>query len=451
MSVAVVAAGWGVLLLGLGVLAACARRPLTATAFYLVLLPVAQTPVLAAPLAGTAALRPFNVLAVGVLLIALANLPRARPLPTLAKLFLGVTAALYLVGFVRSLGEIDRLVAFFSAHLGEDYGPGRYVLFNLLKPVQMLLPMWVAMAYVETAEDVDLLVRAGVLSTLVFSVWLFVALGVAQWGAGVSWSDVRDQVERAFGTTPNVLVALLSSWVPLLVARGLAGRPGLSVVAGLGLVVAVALLHSRTGHVLFLVAVVAVLVQQRRGALLVPVAAVIVVVVAGLAVAFPRVMERALLGFGRGPLDVDWNVLTSGRVVAIWLPALEEVTREWGDLLFGRGLYAIVVSEAPGLVEDIPEAHNMYLDIVLNSGLLGLVAMLALHVALVRWLRRAAAAVTDPALRAWFGAVLVTLGLYYLRGLVEGSFLPEVTNASLWAVLGLGFALPGLRTKEPAP
>jgi O-antigen ligase len=138
--------------------------------------------------------------------------------------------------------------------------------------------------------------------------------------------------------------------------------------------------------------------------------------------------------------------LTAGRVAGVWLPLLTEVQ---SHPLIGNGLLSVAWSwpfrsGALGLATLNP--HNLYLKMLLEIGVVGLLLMLWFFFDLWRRLRAAAADPGTPQNLAWLfvGSSAALLG-YAGYGLSGGDYLPDPSNALLWIVWGVLLAVPAGR------
>lgn len=442
---ATIIAGWAVVLVTMTILLASLDRPVRATALYVALLPVSFTSLLNAPLVGIPGLRPFNLMAFMLLLIGLYNLRRARALPRFAMWFFLGLGLLYAVSLLRSLHHIDLLSDFFSHRLGEDYSTGRYLIFNASKPIQLTLPCFMTALYTRDKNDLwtitDGVMAGYAIFTLLMLGGTFSSLGG---GTELSWESARQFQETLFGSHPNVLAGLLLSGFPLLLARLMAGRARTTTLAIIAMVVLVfGLLHSRTGYLALIVSIVIFLILARRGKMLAPAGIFVGLLFMALSLLVPNVMNRFFLGLdpGGGATAINLDFLFSGRITTIWEPLLTDFGNSWSTIFFGRGLYAVALSNASGLSEGIATAHSMYIDIVLESGLAGLTVAVGCYWLYGYTVFRAMGCEQDETDRFFLVAVVASLASYFLRGFMEGSFFPEVSNAMHWVTLGLGVAL----------
>jgi O-antigen ligase len=141
--------------------------------------------------------------------------------------------------------------------------------------------------------------------------------------------------------------------------------------------------------------------------------------------------------------------LTAGRVAGVWLPLLTEVQ---AHPLLGNGLMSIVWSApfrngALGLATI--NTHNLFLKMLLEVGIVGLVLAMLFFADLWRRFRTAAKDPGTPRHAAWLfdGAAAALLG-YAAFGFSGGDYLPEPSNAWLWVVWGLLLALPAGRLRN---
>lgn len=224
----------------------------------------------------------------------------------------------------------------------------------------------------------------------------------------------------------------------LALTRGVGAR---ATVLGGGLLLAVGLLStaSRGGFIAAMVAGAAVLVvfagrRGRAGAVLLALLAVAAVWLASSPAALERVTTYEDRGTGRADL---WLIAThmyaDHPVLGVGLNRFEtrapDYVREAGALQY-----------VEFVVDDPKEAHNIYLELLAETGPVGLLLFLALVGACLRAAWRAASrfdAAGEPRLSTFArAAVIAMIGM--LTGLVFSS---NAFDPRIWAVLGLGPAL----------
>ena len=206
---------------------------------------------------------------------------------------------------------------------------------------------------------------------------------------------------------------------------------------------ALLLTFSRGGLTAWLVVVLGYLLQLRRLKTFLVAASLAVVF---LALAPESMKDRFSTGLHAGAVsdvtDVSKDDLTAGRFHGWQLLAPEVLDAPW----FGRGLGSTQWSQAVAAGRyKANHPHNIYLEVLMDLGLVGFGAMACLHASLLRRLRRLAA---DPALgeelRAVFaGARWSLLGVLVMAA-TTAYYMPNSAQFPLWFCFGMAFAFaPG--------
>jgi O-antigen ligase len=143
-------------------------------------------------------------------------------------------------------------------------------------------------------------------------------------------------------------------------------------------------------------------------------------------------LDRIAYGLPSG----DVNEISAGRVDNLWLPLLPDLAEH---LWFGQGLQSIMWTEAQRMQEIFPVsvAHNAFLDLVLDFGLVGALPILAWYVYL--WVGLARAARTDPDahMRAFFNGGKLAVLAFLLSSTTNNRLTPTATSCVLWLVAGV--------------
>jgi hypothetical protein len=290
-------------------------------------------------------------------------------------------------------------------------------------------------------------VLLGLASLLSFYVLL--SLQVLRWllpsgaldGGSLSAYTIRKlQMEVGFHRNDLSVMLAGASWA-VLATRGmfasLAARAGIAL-ASLVVVAAQVLTGGRGGYLAWCVVGLTIgLIRWRRYLLLAPLLVMVLVTLV------PGAVERALEGVRTTPEagqeGVDVNEFTAGRNI-IWPAVLAKV---WEAPLAGYGRAAmertgitawLMASEDEALIE---HPHNAYLEMLLDSGFLGLGVVLALYGTLVATALTVLRDRESPVVSA-VGAVALALVLAQLTGSLTGqSFWPTEATAGMWCAAGL--------------
>jgi O-antigen ligase len=202
---------------------------------------------------------------------------------------------------------------------------------------------------------------------------------------------------------------------------------------------ALLLTFSRGGLMAWLVIVLGYLLHHRRLKTFLIAAAL----TAALLFAAPESMKQRF-GAGLHPgamgdvSDVEKDELTAGRVHGWILLAPEVLESPW----FGRGLGSTQWSEAVATGRyKANHPHSIYLEILMDLGLIGFAAMAWLHAGHLRRFGRLSRDACVPAeLRACFaGARWSLMGLLAMAA-TTAYYMPNAAQFPLWFCLGLAFA-----------
>lgn len=247
-------------------------------------------------------------------------------------------------------------------------------------------------------------------------------------------------------TNPNVLAGGLAPIVPFAIALAMSNWRGLRILGALGLSALVLMLlqlQSRGALVALSAGLALYLTLHRRWALpLIPLALLL-----GLYVnAFTGASSQ--LGFLVGNSAAQIPASMSGRET-IWLDALHLIASSplWG---IGLGAWSHVVSLQPGNTLSGPSldhAHNLLLQVALDTGIPGLAAFLALFALALYSAWHAYSARFQVPLAI---AVICGLVTIIIHGMLDSVTWGTVSSIIFWFLFALAFAL-GVRSQESEP
>jgi len=299
--------------------------------------------------------------------------------------------------------------------------------------------------------------RLGLIATL--GVYVLLALQCArQISPSLDVSELerksREVLERQTGYHRVDLSTMLAgaSWAifasRVLVRRGL---PRLAVMGVAALVVYGQLLTAgRAGYVTCAAVGLILLSQRWRGYLmLLPVGAI------AISLAVPAVVDRMFEGFGdeeelidSGGVALDQNKVTAGRS-RIWPYVIEKIQERpwigWGRKAQRRTGLALFAQEELG--DRFGHPHNAYLEMLLDSGIVGFVPVMLLYgVVLFQGLSLFRDS-RSPVFVAAGGAALA-LTLAWLGGSIGSQTLyPRQSNLGMWCAVGLMLRVSIERTR----
>jgi len=343
------------------------------------------------------------------------------------------------------LRELTPLMIF---RVGEEFKtPVNYVLQFGLKPLLFVLAAWLIGNAVRSSKHPERYLLAFTTSLLLLAA---VLLGYILW-SGLGLSVIGGARARLFlsplGLHANEFGAMFATGFAVLLfmlpaLKGFATR--VLMLGAIGVVlVALLLTFSRGGYVAALAATLYFMVAQRRARLALASAVAVVV----LALAAPQaVQDRFMTGLGGGSEGshelmsghASDDELTAGRM---WLwrqtfPAF------YKNPVTGSGLGSQAWSDAvkTGVVRTAAN-HNLYLSILYDTGLVGMVVVLTFFVSVYRGFKAAAQNPATPPLiaAALQGAAAALVG-YGLMSFTNSRFWPQSDQVFLWFMFGISLA-----------
>ena len=322
------------------------------------------------------------------------------------------------------------------------YEPTAYALSRYVKP----LLYWLGYAFllanaVRASARPERFIALLALSALLLTVPVFATVA--------RYPGTLDQLvgDREFlsprGLHANDFGLLLATACgPLLFIAGSQARPRWRLAAGVALAVVfcgVLLTFSRGGMLACLVTLGGFLWHHRRLKSLAAVAAVVLV----FAFAAPQaVQERLGTGLRAGALgdttQVEHDDLTAGRVHGWLLLAPEVLESPWIGSGLGSTQWSAAVA-AGRYRADHP--HNIYLELLMDLGMLGFAAVAACYAFFMRRLRALAAEPTLGAeLRSFFLGARWALWGALAMAATTAYYMPNPSQTCLWFAFGLAFA-----------
>ncbi len=339
----------------------------------------------------------------------------------------------------------------FSNELIRFNSPAGYVRDILIKPmIYLVLAILLGMAR-SAGMQPNAVIAAMCLSIWLLAAWVFAYLLLS----GISLGQLADATRReslsGTGMHANELGVLAASMLTLMVfaianpdkSRALRG---LYVITA-GIAAALLLISfSRGAFLAFAVGLAVFFILQRRLKIVIVGVIVLACILPILPVELFERLSTGLTTSGNKVLHSSEDPLTAGRVAGVWIPLLSEVQ---ANPVFGNGLLSIAWSlpfrsGALGLATLNP--HNLYLKILLEIGVVGLVLVMLFFFDFWRRLKVAADDAATPRNLSWLfaGSSAALLG-YAAYGLSGGDYLPDPSNAWLWVVWGLLLAVPAGR------
>ncbi|MCH8852237.1 MAG: O-antigen ligase family protein, partial [Planctomycetes bacterium] len=325
---------------------------------------------------GVPGLNPWNLL-LGVIFVVwlVQRRPGVAHLPRwFAALFLSYVGML-VVGGIRAMLDTEGLAA-----KAVSLGPKELLLDLILNPLKYLLVGVLFFDGCRTRRRAWLGVLTVLLLGLAHSLMMYKTMkGLVFLG---NYEDARRMTDKMIGLHANDLAAVLTMafWSAIVVAMVVKSRWRWAAIAVAAVVLPTIVgCHSRSAYLANAVLALALAVVRWRKLLMVfPIAALASVAV------FPQIVNRLAMGFDATETslaaETDWNQVTAGRTGNLWNPAIDQIVNA---PLIGHGRLAIwrtpcydEILASEGSVPSHP--HNSYLEVLLDSGVVGLFIVLGL-------------------------------------------------------------------------
>jgi O-antigen ligase len=401
------------------------------------LFPLSQTLLVPRQVAGITGLNPVNLLMAATVLSLLLAWIMARlrhqpirmpplPRPLVWLYILPITlAALHGMLFVDSIAPYFhqiKAIAFDS--------PGSYLRDALLRPMFLVVfSLLVAMVFRDARNPKLYLLPCLLASLLVAGL---IACVIA-W-SGLSLTTLATPRARSFlsglGMHANEISLLLNGALALSLfsMRGAQGTQRLLLAICVALFSsAVVLTFSRGGFLGLAVVYVAFLLHANS-----PRSALAALLLAALVLLLipDAAVERATEGIAAG----NGSAITAGRHDAIWphvIPLILDAP------LLGGGLMSILWSPpAKSGLLSAAQAHNAYLGLLMDMGIVGATMVWAFMFWAWRELRAASHEAPEAFYRHFFAGAAVTIPLLFAQGISDDRFTPTVPQTLMWFAIG---------------
>ncbi|NLO39205.1 MAG: O-antigen ligase family protein [Ruminiclostridium sp.] len=397
----------------------------------LLILPFLGLGVFNESMAGIPGLRPQILLVpLVVLFFIIKKKPYSIPAGLIVSIFMILT--LFTVSFFRSIEYASKISGRFI-----NFSVYSYASTQFLSPIIIMLPLLLIPLYYQSEKEISrittvLIASITIISACVIALYLFVE------PMKLDLNHFRNTLSTMLGIHGNDLANFCFLAIPFLLVACLHKKNVWAYGALLLTLGATALSYSRTAYFIVLFGIVLFYFLSGRYKYL-PIIAIVIFLV--LQFVLPEsIIDRALTGFSEG----DLNLISAGRIQHLWQPILNEINIKPDVIWFGYGIHGIINLRAwqTGTIFAVSHAHNMYLDMILESGLIGLISLLAFYAyVLVKFIKSYRRRELESWQRDLLAAVIVAIICYLISGFTGRRLFPSLSNIYVWIVTGLGFSL----------
>lgn len=396
---------------------------------------IAGMPILAADFLNTrvinmAGMKLDVILPAGVLFCLLISQCKTSMRKTETKFILCVLA----VFFIAYLRGMEYALPYLSTDILVTRGS--YLRSYVLKDFLYFLPFILICVYFNSERQVELLIKAVFWGITILGIFIAVIFVIYIRPLG-DFEVSKAYYSVYYSGHPNDIANTFLVAFPLMLGYAFYRKKAIYYGAVGICLVAIVLLFSRTVYVLVAVATVVFLLMEKKIFLLIAGA-----FAGGASIpVWPDSIKKYAMTLVRGD---NLNTLTSGRTENIWRPLLQELSGyslpRW---LFGYGSYGVFKTNSyqAGDIFTIAHAHNVYLNTILDTGLVGLAVFLVLFVYYLWQFFRASRLTKNPFFSMMLRCICMAVVLYLIRGLSGGFFLPQLSNMYLWISIGIGIVI----------
>jgi len=419
-----------IIVLGLFTLVLLSKNPFYALFIFMIFIPYSSTELFTEYVIDLPGARLINILGFLVVAAGIWHHKNSEKLPTYAFYFIIAMFVIFTIGVLRSLSHLDQLMQL-AEDIESTFG---YLLSHYVKPLLYFIPAIVIIKYAREKKQLELIVTILVSSAVALAIYL---LFLYLFKAPDKNELAREYMSTILNIHGNAIATFLIIAFPIVLARYFTRQNLVSAICLILTIAAIGITYSRTAYLTVLFSLVAYLILSERAKLLpffwVGVFALSFTV-------FTSIKERATHGFE----SREYNEIFAGRIDGIWLPLWDEYSQSATKILVGNGRYSIKVSDSANrgyLASAAGHPHNMYIEAILDAGILGLIVFLSFYYTLLKKTFKNLKRFRFPELREYQFAVLVSLMSFLIAGLTGRSFFPKMENSFIWLVIGITIAL----------
>ncbi len=408
-----------------------AREPVYGLLMVIVIAPFAGTEILNMQLLGIPGLKLFNLLAAAVLFFFVVY-KKPMPVELRDKQFIYGLILLFTIAVIRSTTFIQKS---YNMIWTDEYSVSKFFLSYLVKPLLVFLPFILMVYYIRNAKDIRKIINCLVVSVIALSLFILY-LYFFDTPDKSNFEAVRMGFGAVLGLHGNNLADFYIATYPLILAYTFAKKNLLLITALVLSLVTVGILYSRSAYAVVIVCTALFFLVSRR-AVWIP--AISAAVFMGYSLIPQSIVQRALTGLD----STNLNDVSAGRTSDIWAPLLNEYLGQPLKMIFGSGRYGIMSTDAfiDGVILRVNHAHSMYLDMIMDSGIIGLAFFLIFFALIFYGFVKSHPQIKDRNFLHIMYGVEISMVAFMFRGISDSFFFPALTNTYLWIVMAIGLSI----------
>ncbi len=416
--------------LGLLTILLLSKSPLHALFVFVIFIPFSSTELFNTYIIDLPGARLINILGFLVLAGGIWHYKDSVKLSNYAFFFITAIFFIFTIAVFRSLSHLDQLI-----ELADDIrSTSGYLLSHFVKPLLFFIPLIVIIKFCKETKHLEFVANVLIFSLITLSLYL---LFLFLFKAPDKNELARDYMTSILKLHGNDIANFFIIAFPVLLAKYFTKKNLISMLSIVLAIAAIGILYSRTAYLTLLLSFILYLFLSKRAKFL-PILLVGVIVLSF--TVFTSVKERATHGFE----SKEYDDIFAGRIEGIWKPLFDEYSQSAKKFLIGNGRYAIKVSDSANngsLISAAGHPHNMYIEQILDAGILGLIVFVLFYFVLLTRAFRNLSKPILPRLREYQYAVIVSLISFLISGLTGRSFFPDAENSFIWIVVGIAIVI----------
>jgi hypothetical protein len=425
----------GTITLGLAVLFVCAYLLLNfrnaaahLVAFYVVAIPLMGNKYLPGEVFGIRGLSPINFVTAMAFIAIMIKVAMSGRIYGYIMRYLPVPLILLMLVYALGVGQTlfsggDHMYFEGPSTLTRERGRTDFLLYEVIRPLQIMLVGLLVLVACDNFGSKRVIQRAVLLAPVALS---SMALAFSIQGGLENYAEARMMLGIRMGMHGNGFGALSVYLLAGAITMRAHDWPTMRYVAIGFALLGIVLSFSRIAFVtsVVILAFFFFRLPAREKLIVGVISAVMVLLFSG------QLIARIQFGLDDGPGGIDWEMVSAGRVNDIWLYGFQQYMQR---PIFGYGVGMLVDSPLSGRI--VP--HNGYLSVLLDLGLIGLLALFNL----LFWAIRSAIKSGDE--------LLFQIAAMMMLSLTGHSFYPGTSNYIVWVFYGM--MLHSFYAKETEP
>lgn len=412
---------------------------LKALSLLIIILPIAGISYINVSVFNIPGAKPLMLMTLYVIAVALINNKEAIKIPKYAFIYIVLIIAIFSISFFRSIQHLD----WFNYFIDDKLTLNRYILSSYVKPIILFVPLILIVKFAYKKAHIEHIVNTLVLSTTILTA-LIIILSISENLITADTGLTREYFYTYFSAHTNAIANYYIIALPFLIAKLYIKKNLIYTIIILMTLVSIGLLYSRSAYYIAFISFVLYLILSKK-------AKYLPFFFLSLFLIYPFLTDNIIERATKGYKSKDKNVFFAGRIEGLWIPLIDEYAHDYEKLIFGNGRFSIRSSEAnkKGLIIEAQHPHNMYLEQIMDSGLIGLVIFSSFYFLLLIRMFKASEKLDDYIIRQYQKATIVSIVCYLISGLTDRTFFPAFSNGYLWIVIGIAIVIIRLsQTRE---